>query len=105
MIIIAKKQTKIKYDKFGRTIRPLRDFSHDGYIFKNVRKIYSHSGWRGSKSTYEFDAKAYYKDSGKFAGNFKMKAKNMKDLKENIKLESDTVHIQLKRSKERMKKK
>ena len=97
MIIIVQK------DKFGRSKRSVGGFSADSWKFKNVKKIFSHRGYRGQPSRYEYTAKAYWKDSNKFAGDFRMTAKNLKDLKGSIKAESDWVHIQLKRSKERNK--
>ena len=105
MIIIAKKRKIVKKDEFGRVIRNVGNFTEKSWNFKNVKKTFSHHGYRGSPSTYEYTAKAYWKDSNEFAGNFTMKAKNLKGLKQNIKLESDWVHIQLKRSKERMRRK
>ena len=85
--------------------RKIGNFKADSWEFRNVKKEFRSKGYRGSPSNYEYTARAYWKDSGEFAGNFSMGAKNLKDLKENIKLEDDWVHIQLKRSKERMKKK
>lgn len=105
MIIIAKKKKIVKKDEFGRVIRNVGNFSKNSWNFKNVKKIFSSHGYRGSPSNYEYTAKAYWRDSNEFAGNFTMNAKNLKNLKQNIELESDWVHIQLKRSKERMKKK
>ena len=91
MIIIQKKQK-----------RKIGNFKADDWEFRNVKKAFSHKGHRGAPSTYKYTANAYWKKSGKFAGYFIMNAKNLKDLKENIKLEDDTVHLQLRRSKERM---
>ena len=84
--------------------RKIGNFKSASWEFRNVKKVFSHKGYRGTPSTYEYTANAYWEDSGEFAGNFNMKAKNLKGLKQNIKLESDWVNIQLKRSKERMKK-
>ena len=84
--------------------RKIGNFKTDSWEFRNVKKDFSHKGYRGASSTYKYTANAYWEDSGEFAGYFIMKAKNLKGLKQNIKLESDTVHNQLKRSKERMRK-
>ena len=93
MIIIQKNQK-----------RKIGNFKEASWEFRNVKKVFRSRGFRGSPSNYEYTAKAYWEDTGEFAGNFNMSAKNLKGLKQNIKLESDWVHIQLKKSKERMKK-
>jgi len=95
----------VQKDKFGRSKRKVGDFSADSWKFKNVKKVFSHHGYRGQPSRYEYTAKAFWRDSNEYAGEFRMTAKNLKDLKSSIRLESDVVHIQLKRSKERSKKK
>ena len=105
MIIIAKKKKIVKKDEFGNEIRNIGNFAADSWKFKNVKKVFARRGFRGQPSRYEYTAKAYWKDTNEYAGKFKMDAKNLKDLKSSIKAESDWVHIQLKRSKERSKKK
>lgn len=105
MIIIAKKKKIVKRDEFGRIVRNVGNFSADSWNFKNVKKTFSHHGYRGSPSSYEYTAKAYWKDTKKFAGNFSMKAKNLKDLKTSIQAESDGVSIDLHYSRERLKRK
>lgn len=99
MIIIVKKKKIVKRDEFGNVIRNVGDFTADSWKFKKVKKVFARTGYRGQPSRYEYTAKAYWKDTNKYAGKFKMTAKNLNDLKGSIKLESDVVHIQLKRSK------
>lgn len=103
MIIITKKKKIVKRDEFGRVVRDVGDFTADSWNFKNVKKTFSHRGFRGQPSRFEYTAKAYWKDTKEYAGKFTMKAKNLKDLRSSIQAESDGVHIQLKRSKERKK--
>ncbi|KKM80802.1 hypothetical protein LCGC14_1336260 [marine sediment metagenome] len=104
MIKISKKKKKIvRKDEFGNPIRNVGNFTADSWNFKNVKKVFARRGYRGQSSRYNYTAKAYWKDTKEYAGKFKMSAKNLKDLKGSIKAESDWVHIQLKRSKERNK--
>jgi len=104
VIIIVKKKKIVKKDEFGNVVRSVGNFTADSWKFKKVKKVFSHRGYRGQPSRYDYTAKAYWKDTNEYAGKLKMSAKNLKDLKSSIKAEPDWVHIQLKRSKERSKK-
>lgn len=95
----------MKRDEFGRVVRDVANFTESSWDFKKVKKTFSSHGYRGSPSHYEYTAKAYWKDSKEYAGEFSMGAKNLKDLKSSIKLESDWVNVQLHHSKERRKRK
>lgn len=99
MIIIVKKKKIVRKDEFGRVIRNVGDFAAESWKFKSVKKVFARRGYRGQPSRYEYTAKAYWKDTNKYAGKFRMNAKNLKDLKGSIEAEPDWVHIQLKRSK------